>query len=83
MTSEELKVLREFVNTSLKNLHRPRYSLQSIYEDYRKDEIPDEENLELQRELNYYWDMRFRSTFSEFSKTLKYIQTFLGEDNVD
>lgn len=77
------KFLESFVENCFKDLIHPRYGLQSIYEDFQKDDVDDLDNLELQRALSKYnksnYDNNFWKTFNNYKKIL-FINKIIGEN---
>lgn len=78
--------LKNFIEDSYKFLIKPRYGIQSIYEDYGVDEIEMDDNLILQRELRKYHYGRYQSLFSETHKNYRkmlFILKMVGDLHVN
>lgn len=78
--------LKNFIEKSYKFLIKPRYGVQSIYEDYDVDDVERDENLILQRELGKYYYNSYQSLFSETHKNYRkmlFILKMVEELNAD
>lgn len=75
--------LQKFLQDTIKFHMMPRYGLQGIFEDYRKDEIEDDENVELQYNLQRYYYNSYqnsRGTALENYRKILFILKLIGEN---
>lgn len=75
--------LQTFLQDTIKVHMMPRYGLQGIFEDYRKDEIEDDENVELQYNLQRYYYNSYqnsRGTALENYRKILFILKLIGEN---
>lgn len=75
--------LQTFLQDTIKFHMMPRYGLQGIFEDYRKDEIEDDENVELQYNLQRYYYNSYqnsRGTALENYRKILFILKLIGEN---
>lgn len=75
--------LQKFLQDTIKVHMMPRYGLQGIFEDYRKDEIEDDENVELQYNLQRYYYNSYqnsRGTALENYRKILFILKLIGEN---
>lgn len=75
--------LQKFLQDAIKYHMMPRYGLQGIFEDYCKDEIEDDENVELQYHLQRYYYNSYqnsRGTTLENYRKILFILKLIGEN---